>query len=243
MKIGYKSDVGRIRENNEDSLLVIQEHSPDYCVFAVADGMGGHQAGEVASAMAIEGLKKFFVKQNIINKTYQKSEHIQKLINNINSNIYNVSLEKPELHGMGTTLTSVLYRQNQLYISHIGDSRVYRINDEGIEQLTEDHSLVAGLIREGTITKEQARSHPQKNVITRAIGTDLNVKSDTYHYTLQDEDIILLCTDGLSNLVSESEIKHIIESNVDLQEAANSLVQLANAKGGTDNITLIIFQC
>ena len=243
MRLGYKTDAGMVRENNEDSFLVMKEYYPNYCVFAVADGMGGHNAGEVASTMAIQELKNYFIKYENIDKSHVENEFIENLINNINSNIHHASLENSELQGMGTTLTFAVYIQNQLYISHIGDSRVYKINDKGIEQLTEDHSLVAGLIKEGTITKEQAKNHPQKNIITRAIGTDIKVKPDMYHYVLHKNDIILLCTDGLTNLVPEDKIKSIIQRSTNLQDAANSLVELANEKGGTDNITLIIFQC
>ncbi|RBP41109.1 Stp1/IreP family PP2C-type Ser/Thr phosphatase [Garciella nitratireducens] len=244
MKIGYKTHIGMVRKRNEDSLLVLDKYYPKFSIFAVADGMGGHNAGEVASSMAIEGIKDYFLNNCIIEEFTFSDKEMNAVIKKINKDI----LEKSQIHsafnGMGTTLTLVVNIKQEIHISHIGDSRVYKINDKGIKQLTEDHSLVAGLVKKGEITKEEAKIHPQKNVITRALGTDKAIYADMYHFKLYPEDIILLCTDGLTNSISENEIYRIINENKesDFQQIAEKLVTVANNNGGNDNISIIIFQ-
>lgn len=242
MKIGYKTDTGMQRKKNEDSFLILDEYAPNLLVLAVADGMGGHNAGEVASKIAIDKLKEAFDKnQNILLNDIEAGS-LEDIVDKINLSIFNKGQNNPEYNGMGTTLSFLIYYNRQLIISHIGDSRIYKIDNKGINQLTEDHSLVAKLIEKGEITKEQANNHPQKNIITRALGTEEKIKSDIYYYETKEEDIILLCTDGLTNMVSEEDIKNVIKENQDFQLAAEKLVKLANDKGGTDNITLILFQ-
>lgn len=242
MKIAYKTHVGLVRKVNEDSFLVIEEFHPKFLVFAVADGMGGHNAGEVASKMIIQGIKDFFVENHNNDIKIFNIERVCREIEKINKDIYQKSQTNPKFNGMGTTLTLVISFNEEIQILHVGDSRVYKINSNTMKQLTEDHSLVAELIREGRITKKEAKIHPQKNVITRAIGTDQSVKLDVFTYEVNQEDKILLCTDGLVNSVSENTINTIINENINFQEKAEKLIKRANENGGKDNITAIIFQ-
>ena len=156
--------------------------------------------------------------------------------------IFKRSQSLPIYNGMGTTLTLIISFDYKIYIVHIGDSRAYKINDNGIKQLTEDHSLVAELVKEGKISEGDALIHPQKNVITRALGTEKNVSPDIYNYPLDSNDIILLCTDGLINSISEGQIYDILIKNIDFQQKAELLINYANDNGGKDNITAILFQ-
>ena len=242
MKIGYKTHIGMIRKRNEDSYLIIDEFYPKFCVFAVADGMGGHNGGEIASKMAIDSIQKFFEENHGRDEFIFNIKNIKHLVDNINIEILEKSQSLPLYNGMGTTLTLIISFDHKIYIIHIGDSRAYRINDNGIKQLTEDHSLVAELVKEGKISKMDALVHPQKNVITRALGTDRKVEPDIYNYRIGSNDIILLCTDGLINSVSEGKIYETLRKDIDFQQKAELLINYANDNGGKDNITTIIFQ-
>lgn len=242
MKIGYKTHIGMVREHNEDSYLIIDKFYPKFCVFAVADGMGGHNAGEVASKMAINSIKKFFQENHNRDEYIFNVKNIKHLVEKINMEIFKRSQSLPIYNGMGTTLTLIISFDYKIYIVHIGDSRAYKINDNGINQLTEDHSLVAELVKEGKISEGDALIHPQKNVITRALGTEKNVSPDIYNYPLDSNDIILLCTDGLINSISEGQIYDILIKNIDFQQKAELLINYANDNGGKDNITAILFQ-
>lgn len=243
MDLGYNTHVGMVREQNEDSLLVLEKLLPEFNVFAVADGMGGHNAGEVASKMAIREIEDFFKDHQRDRDFIISREYIGQLISHINMKIYERANSEPHLKGMGTTLTLIIHFKRTIHIAHIGDSRAYRINNQEIQQLTEDHSLVAGLIKEGKITKEEAQVHPQKNVITRALGTDIEIQADVYRYKISDGETIMICSDGLTNSLTEAEIKNIVNRNDSLQKAADDLVEQANISGGRDNITVILFQC
>jgi len=233
-----------VREHNEDSFLIIKEFYPKFCVFAVADGMGGHNAGEVASSMAVQQIAEY-IKRNIDSINLEDKE-IQNLIENAilyaNEKVYKTSILKSNYLGMGTTLSMILAKNNRIYIGHVGDSRIYLIRDNVILRLTEDHSLVAELIKAGTIKPEEANSHPQKNVITRALGTEYTIESDVSQWDLQNNDIILICTDGLSNVVCEEDMAYILLNTSDLNEACEVLINKANESGGFDNITAVVVQ-
>lgn len=162
--------------------------------------------------------------------------------NRANSEVYNKSLKDEECNGMGTTVTLALTINNKVYIGHVGDSRAYLYSQGEIRQITEDHSFVAELVKNGSITEKEARRHPQKNVITRALGTERNIKVDMVSIDLNDEDIIILCTDGLSNFIDKLEIKTIVDKLGVSYESCQHLVELVNSKGGYDNITIIIIQ-
>lgn len=242
MKYGACTDVGKKRKENQDSYYINYDDSLP--VFAVADGMGGHNGGEIASNITVEVIKNnvnIYLKRVIEGKL-----HIEKFIKRTlelsNSEIYNTALKNKEYIGMGTTVTMGAILDGKVYIGHIGDSRAYIIREDNIKRITEDHSLVSELLKKGSITEEEAINHPQKNVITRALGTDENPDIDIFNFDLNEEDVILLCTDGLTNMIKEEEIKKIINMSKDIQEVCNTLVNIANENGGYDNSTAVIIK-
>ncbi|MEA4847740.1 MAG: Stp1/IreP family PP2C-type Ser/Thr phosphatase, partial [Clostridiaceae bacterium] len=213
-------------------------------LYIVADGMGGHNAGEVASSMAVQEIASY-IRKNIEVLMLGHNE-IQELVRNAifyaNDKIYKTSILKSNCLGMGTTLSMVLAKGSSIYIGHVGDSRIYLIRGKDISRLTEDHSLVAELIKAGTIKPEEAYNHPQKNVITRALGTEYSIEPDVSRRDMQWGDFILICTDGLSNAVYEEDMVSIIEAASDLNEACELLIEKAKEKGGFDNITAVVIQ-
>lgn len=243
MRFGVKSDKGRIRELNEDSYNVIAGYSGIPVTFVIADGMGGHNSGEVASKAAVDFVSDYIIKSP---ETVSDSGNILLIIKEImeksNTHVYNKSLESETDSGMGTTLIVAVVNSKKLYIGHVGDSRLYLIREGNIERLTEDHSFIEELIKNGSLTREEAENHPNKNVITRALGCSEEVQIDTYSYEFKEEDICIVCTDGLTNMLSEQEIKDIVLSNEEPQIACDKLVDEANLRGGEDNITVIVFK-
>jgi protein phosphatase len=240
MIIGVSTDVGRIRDINQDSFYCSDiEELP---LYVVADGMGGHNAGEVASYIAIESVKEVFHKNKelLLAKEIEIPQFINDALNTANERILEKSNKEERYNGMGTTITLVYIQDDEIFIGHIGDSRAYLLSNGELVQLTQDHSLVAELLRKGSISEEEAMNHPQKNIITRALGTDKNVKIDILSRKIKKKDIILLCTDGLTNMVSESKIKEIIIESKDLQTASNILINTANELGGLDNTTVML---
>ncbi|MBE6082438.1 MAG: Stp1/IreP family PP2C-type Ser/Thr phosphatase [Tissierellaceae bacterium] len=239
MEVGVYTHKGRIRENNQDSYYLSTDN--EIPLYVVADGMGGHKAGEVASAMAVEIVEDVFLKsQDLLKKKDANIPGlIKKTIEEANREIFHKSLSSEECNGMGTTITLAYFASERLYIGHIGDSRAYIIRNKEIRQLTEDHSLVAEMVKNGSISKEEAQTHPQKNIITRALGTSENIQIDIIIEELIDKDIILLCTDGLTNMITEKEIIEILLAGDNLQKCCEKLVGEANSRGGYDNITAI----
>ncbi|RME50873.1 MAG: Stp1/IreP family PP2C-type Ser/Thr phosphatase [Deltaproteobacteria bacterium] len=246
---GAMTDVGRKRELNEDNYLV----APDYGLYLVADGMGGHSAGEIASEMAVFSISEFIEKTSQdreITWPFQREERYSDDANRLivatklaNQHVWNRGQSQAKYHGMGTTIVAAFVSGDRVYISHVGDSRVYRIRDRQIEQLTEDHSLLADHIRMHKLTEEEAANFPFKNVITRALGVDEEVEVDIQEHPLQPDDVYLLCSDGLSGLVKDQVILQIVLENLDdLDEACRRLIAAANANGGPDNITVVIFR-
>ncbi len=238
MNCAYSSHVGIQRKINQDACLAatVECEKKEYYIFVVADGLGGHRSGDIASSMAVD-----YIKQNIckLDDLFSKEE-LQNFVSKINNEILSFARTDREYAGMATTLTMALVCENNMCLVHIGDSRAYRVNKDGMAQLTKDHSLVQILIDEGRISDREAMTHPQKNVITRALGTDKVVKTDFYCYQLTDEDTIMLCTDGLYNMVSENRIQELIVQD-DLETSAKNLINEANDNGGTDNITVVLF--
>jgi protein phosphatase len=247
MQIAHKSDVGAVRSLDEDSIVVI-----DYCasyesdrlrkIFAiVADGVGGYSKGEVASYMATKTISEhvmpLFLKKVVDGKEYE--EKLQKGFRKANELIMDYALNHPECVNMGTTASAVVIDGKYVYVGHVGDTRAYVTSENGITQITKDHSLVQQLVDEGKITIKEARNHPQKNVITRAIGVGSNLEVDVFSHTLRDKDYVLLCCDGLVNEVEDEEIMRIVLSSNTLQDACDELVDLANERGGRDNISVI----
>ena len=224
---GASSDVGRLRTGNEDSFLVDDRLE----LYAVADGMGGHNAGEIASATALEALRA----------AVASGKSLDAAIVLANSAIFDKAATDRELAGMGTTLTAVaILGESTLLIGHVGDSRAYRIRDGVLEQLTEDHSLVEELVREGRLSPAEAEVHPQRSVITRALGIDPNVDVDLYTVDARTGDRILICSDGLTTMVRDEDVLRIAELDADPRVAADRLVDAANEAGGEDNITVLI---
>jgi len=235
MDYGYKTDTGRIREINEDRYLFVNEE--DYVLLAVADGMGGHNAGDIASQLVIDEVLKYNLNQGFFENTV---ENIKLCIEGVNEKVYNYSVAQPGCHGMGTTLTVAVIIGNKVWISNVGDSRAYLINDK-IKKVTVDHSYVEELKLMGKITEEEAVNHPNRNQITRAIGTEEKVKVDIFTFKKNKEDIIFLCSDGLTNMVKENEILKTVKASETLQKAIDSLVLSANMNGGKDNITAVCY--
>lgn len=233
------TSIGKVRKANQDFYYV----SEDGILNVLADGMGGYAGGEIASKLAtlsvVDYIKEHFDK----NKHYQKEEILEIIKNAMvyaNSKVYHKSKEKEELEQMGTTLEVCLIYKDRAFIGHIGDSRVYRLRKGIIRKLTKDHSYVQTLVEDGTITKEEAEHHPKKNMLIKALGCEETVEVDVKVKGFLKDDIILICSDGLTNMVSEEKIYNIINNN--LQNAAQTLVDEANNNGGLDNITLIIIK-
>ena len=233
--VGMKSDVGIVRTLNEDYAGYSEEAK--YKLYVVADGMGGHNAGEVASKMAVEAVKSY-AKENYDN---EGTNVLENAIEFANSKIYNKAIESSEYKGMGTTLVAALVSDNNIFIANVGDSSCFGITNNSIEKITKDHSLVQELIDSGTITEEEGRNHPKKNIITRALGTARNVVVDIFKIDKNKFKVFLLCSDGLTNEVSKEEVFNIIKNSKDLNHASNDLISLAKEQGGRDNITVLLF--
>ncbi|MCF6461023.1 Stp1/IreP family PP2C-type Ser/Thr phosphatase [Clostridium sp. Cult3] len=235
MEIGVKTDIGRVRNNNQDAYYV------NYPLFIIADGMGGHKAGEVASSMAIEIIGNDF-ENNPIDLPYEDEliiNRIEDSISKANREIYHNSIEDEDYFGMGTTVTLAYITEDKIFVGHVGDSRAYIYRQNALSQITEDHSLVEELIKNGSISKEEAKLHPQRNIITRAVGTSQQIDVDITIIAKEKDDILLLCTDGLTNMIDEDEIQKIIMLHEDIQTVCDKLVKLSNDNGGFDNITVM----
>jgi serine/threonine protein phosphatase PrpC len=251
MKIRYAtaSDAGRVRKGNEDAFLA----NPALGIFAVADGMGGHASGEIASRLAVDSLRESIahaVKEISSplseDQTAVVSSPANVLVNGIRSanvRIYKSSLEKDEYKGMGTTLVAVYFANSSAIVAHVGDSRLYQLRGQSIKQITEDHSLVWEQYRQGLITKEVLSSSPHKNIITRALGLQPTIDVEVQELGMQPGDFLILCSDGLSDLVPDEEMLAVVkEVSGDLHRACGDLIRLANLRGGKDNITVLLIQ-
>lgn len=243
MKFGVKSDRGMQREKNEDNYDVIAGSSEIPFTYIIADGMGGHNSGEVASKMAVDYVSNYIHQSpGIFSNPEDIPDALNEMMQAANRSIYNSSIEEESNRGMGTTLIIAVVCGGKLYIGHVGDSRAYLIRESYIERLTTDHSYIEELIRNGSLTRKEAENHPQKNVITRALGCSESIEIDTYTCEIKDGDIFLLCTDGLTNMLDEEQIRQIITKSSDPEEACAELVDKANSRGGDDNITVIVFK-
>lgn len=232
---------GRERSRNEDSYLARTAGGISLC--AVADGMGGHVAGDVASALAVSVLERFWTGLDGSSPLarHQLSGIMQKLMLDANRLIFDKSAGNPEMQGMGTTLTVGLLSERDLVIGHVGDSRAYLIDGERIVLLTEDHSLIEQMIQQGSLSPAEARDHPQRHILTRALGIHHDVEVDVVETVAEEGSTLLLCTDGLTSLVGDEEIlAKILEKQAEPEKAAQALVELANARGGYDNITVVL---
>lgn len=238
MKIFSLTDIGRKREVNQDYVYVTDKpvgHIPN--LFVVADGMGGHKAGDFASKYAVQVLEEHIRNNSGMGPEVIITEAVQEA----NHKIVEKARENTEMEGMGTTLVVATIIEHTLYFANVGDSRLYLIRDE-IKQLSKDHSLVEEMVRLGGLNEEEAKHHPDKNIITRAIGAKEDVDADFFEYHLQKGDIILMCTDGLTNMVDDNEIFRIVKSGRDIVETAMKLVEKANENGGKDNIGIVLVE-
>ena len=236
MKTFSMIDVGRKREVNQDYIFVSNEplgNLPNLLI--VADGMGGHRAGDFASRYAVETLK-----EDLANSTEDGPEAmIRKAIQSANQKLIEAARQDARLEGMGTTLVVATVIEHTLYFANVGDSRLYLLHDT-IKQLSKDHSFVQEMVRLGGIDAEEAKHHPDKNIITRAVGAREKVEVDFFEYRLKKGDMILMCTDGLSNMIEDEEMLVIVKSSRDIVEAVERLVERANDNGGNDNIGVIL---
>lgn len=241
MKVFAKSDIGKAREMNQDAYYASQP-SETVGLYIVADGMGGYNGGEVASTLAVTTAKNYI--ENNFAQIEHTKEKIEELVKNAieyaNMVVYEKSKEVKMLEGMGTTIEVALVKDNRVYIGHVGDSRIYRIRKNFIRKLTTDHSYVEKLVKDGTITREEALHHPKKNMLTKALGCTSFVEPDTMVKGFLKDDILVITSDGLTNMVKDEEIYNTITENIDT--AAETLLEKANEAGGLDNITVIIVQ-
>ncbi|MGL4451559.1 MAG: Stp1/IreP family PP2C-type Ser/Thr phosphatase [Sarcina sp.] len=234
--VGFVTDIGNVREINED--YGDYYLGKNYELYVVADGMGGHNAGEVASKMAVDGMISF-VRENY--KKISDNEILIEAVAEVNYKIYKHSLEANNLSGMGTTIAAVFVTDDCIRVINVGDSVCYGVEKEAVDKITKDHSLVQELLDTGSITVEEARNHPRKNIITRAVGTNIRVEVDQFTVPKNIYDYFVLCTDGLSNEISEEEIFNEIRWSTDLQKTSHRLVDMAKYAGGKDNITVLVF--
>ncbi len=235
IRYGWRSDQGRVRGSNEDSYAANLKNR----IFLVADGMGGHAAGEIASQIAAATVEE--VVATGIRSSTSPEEILRSAAQEANSRIYQTQRMKPEFSGMGSTLTALSFQGGRFYIAHVGDSRAYLLREGSLEQLTRDHSLVWHLFESGMLRKDELSSHPQKNLITRSIGPHPQVEVDLEQGETQVGDVFLLCSDGLTDMVPEEKIRNILSDNSKSpQQLSEELVNEANERGGQDNITVVL---
>ena len=243
-KIGMLTDVGQVRTVDEDSILAadlsfgVNSESSKFLLLAVADGMGGHAKGEEASKIALNAIASAVIPDLLNNTSFTKI--LEKGIQNANQDILDYTAENPEASGMGTTSVCAVVKDNQIHLANVGDSRAYLVSDNEIRRVTKDHSYVQALVDEGEITEEQSREHPRKNEITRAVGIMPSIEVDTMKLTLGSDESLLLCCDGVIAHLTDEDIHKIINDSSDPQSACQKIVDTANERGGSDNISLII---
>ena len=240
VKLGAKTDLGRVRDNNEDKFDFFEPEDPAVlatkgCFYAVADGMGGHSAGQIACELAL----KTVIEVYYANPSADVEAGLRHAVGQANGLIYDTAQTIPDRQGMGTTLTAVIIREDRLTLAQVGDSRAYLLRDGTITQLTEDHSWVAEQVRLGTMTLAEAQISPFRNIITRSIGTAATVETDVFTHELRVGDTLLLCSDGLSGHLEPDEMQAVIQAHSP-SVAALSLIETANERGGRDNITAVV---
>ncbi len=233
------TDIGRKRQINQDCMYTSERprgNLPN--LFLVADGMGGHNAGDYASKVTVETIVERVEASTETNPVAILGHAIAVA----NSLIHRRASERAELEGMGTTVVAATCVRRCLYVANVGDSRLYVVNKKEIRQITKDHSLVEEMVRMGGLNREQARNHPDKNIITRAVGVSETVEVDFFTVELQEDDLVLMCTDGLTNMLEDEEIRMILSGARDIVEKAQGLVKAANENGGRDNITVVLIE-
>ena len=238
MEVYFQSDIGKRRKSNQDYTATFTNQK-NQLLALLADGMGGHQAGDIASRQAVEEIGIAW-EATMIDDSEKAVQWFLQHIQQTNQRIFEKGQSQPTLSGMGTTLEVVTLLDNHLALAHVGDSRIYLFREQRLIALTEDHSLVNALLKSGEITQEMAENHPRKNIITRSLGMPGSVEVDVAIHKIEDHDQLLLCSDGLTNMVSEPKITQILLEAASLQDASQRLIDEANAKGGLDNITVLL---
>ncbi|MFZ1604972.1 MAG: Stp1/IreP family PP2C-type Ser/Thr phosphatase [Enterococcus aquimarinus] len=238
MEVYFQSDIGKRRKSNQDYTATFTNQK-NQLLALLADGMGGHQAGDIASRQAVEEIGIAW-EATTIDDSEKAVQWFLQHIQQANQRIFEKGQSQPTLSGMGTTLEVVTLLDNHLALAHVGDSRIYLFREQRLIALTEDHSLVNALLKSGEITQEMAENHPRKNIITRSLGMPGSLEVDVAIHKIEDHDQLLLCSDGLTNMVSEPKITQILLEAASLQDASQRLIDEANAKGGLDNITVLL---
>ncbi len=234
------SDIGRVRSLNEDSFCIygLETGQADgFCV--LSDGMGGHNAGEVASQKTVQFVAETLMEAETDAKNEAAPAKIGRAVHRANQKIYQMAGENQTQKGMGATLVLAVIEKDEAYIANVGDSRAYAVRNHEIMQITKDHSVVEEMVANGCLTREEAKNHPQRNMITRAIGTDPAVEADVFEYDFLPGDCLLLCSDGLSGMLEDTEILSILEQDTSAKQTVTALIDAANERGGRDNITAI----
>lgn len=241
MQTFFQTDTGKVRQHNEDSVGLFRNDS-DIVLAVVADGIGGHLAGEVASKMAVNFFEAEWKNTSNFETPKEAEAWLRNIVTQLNINLFIHAEQNEECKGMGTTLEAVICTPLYFTIAHIGDSRGYLKNSEGFKQITDDHTLVAELVKSGQISQEDAVIHPRKNVITRALGTEETATVDVKTLTWEEDDLIVLCSDGLSDKVSYQQLTEKFSDDHPIENIGNELISLANDLGGEDNITIAIIK-
>lgn len=233
------TNIGKKRKTNQDFVYTSEQsvgRLPN--LFLVADGMGGHKAGDYASKITVETI----VEKAAASRETEPGEILREAISAANTLVRELAGKSPELEGMGTTVVAAICDGMRLYVANVGDSRLYVANRRQIVQITRDHSWVEEMVRRGGIPREEARNHEKKNIITRAVGAEETVQADFFTVGLEEGDVVLMCTDGLTNMLEDEEIRMILEGSRDIVEKAEELVRAANDRGGSDNISVILIE-
>ena len=236
MQTFYFTDPGKVRSHNEDSVTIISNNNKEY-ILAIADGMGGHKAGEVASRIAIEHIKDSFYKLETIGNKDNAVEWLRSIVKEINDEIFDYAKKNPESKGLGTTLVIAIKTENYILYGNIGDSSGYVMKNNTLHKVTKDHTYVGMLLNNGKLSEESAKNHPGKNLLTRALGANNPIEIDIFDVDTSVKGLFL-CSDGLTNMLTDEQIEKILNSDLRVEEAVVKLIKKANLRGGTDNISI-----
>ena len=236
MQTFYMTDAGKVRTHNEDSVIIVSNKNNEF-ILAVADGMGGHKAGEIASNIAIEHITQSFESMESVGKKEEGIDWLRKIVKEINEKIFSYTKEHPESKGMGTTLVIAIKTDDYILYGNIGDSSGYVIKNERLQKVTKDHTLVNLLVSTGELTPEQAKFHPRKNLLTRALGANDPIEIDIFDVDTAVSGLFL-CSDGLTNMVADDQIEKVLNNKSSIEEQVEKLIKKSNMRGGTDNISI-----
>lgn len=236
MEFSYLTDPGKVRPHNEDSVTIVKNETGEI-LLAVADGMGGHKGGEIASSIAINHIGKRFTETNKVGTKEEAMVFLKEIVSEANMLIYKYTKDNPESEGMGTTIVMALLTEEFLLYGNIGDSSGFALKKGKLYKITSDHTLVNLLLKSGEITEEEAKNHPRKNVLMRALGANMTVEMDIFDVE-RDVEGIFLCSDGLTNMLDSEQIEHVLKSHIPIDDKLQKLINKANNRGGTDNISV-----